>query len=69
MFSKQLEKINNLLSNIKEQSTTDSIGLISNNISRPKTQSILTPSGMKPKTLSEITLIKEDIPKRYAKIL
>jgi hypothetical protein len=71
MFNKQLEKINSLLNTIKQESayTTDSIGLISNNISRPKTQSKLTSSRLKTKPQNEIVLVKEGIPKKYTAIL
>jgi hypothetical protein len=70
MFSKQLDKINNLLSNIKKESmlTTDSIGLISNNVSRPKTNSKAL-TRIKTSFTSDTKLIKKGIPKKYGKIL
>lgn len=71
MFNKQLEKINSLLNTIKQESAynTDSIGLISNNISRPKTSSKMAASRLKTKTQSEIVVSKEGIPKKYISIL
>ena len=60
MFSKQIEKMNQLLSNVKDESSLaiDSIALISNNISRPKTQSNTSSPSAKQKYQTEITLIK-----------
>ena len=52
--------MNQLLSNVKDESSLaiDSIALISNNISRPKTQSNTSSPSAKPKYQTEITLIK-----------
>ena len=69
-FTKQLDKINFLLNNAKAESinSIDSISLISNNISRPKIHT-RTITSVNTAEKTEIVLVKEGVPKRYAKIL
>lgn len=71
-FTKQLDKINLLLNNAKANSISsiDSISLISNNISRPKTHThTRTMTTINAGEKTEIVLVKEGVPKKYAKIL
>ena len=69
-FTKQLDKINFLLNNAKAESinSIDSISLISNNISRPKIHT-RTITSVNTAEKTQIVLVKEGVPKRYAKIL
>lgn len=72
MFSKQIEKINHLLIDRKDEeaSIADSLKLPTHRTSRTKVQpSLRSSSTPKPRYQSEIVLIKEDLPKKYAKIL
>lgn len=71
MFSKHIEKINLLFTTPKEEhsSLRESLTLQGSRTSRRKMQFRISTSTPKPKYPSEISLIKEDLPKKYAKIL
>jgi hypothetical protein len=72
MFSKQIDKINHLLVDGKEDqlSVADSLGRAPPRTSRTKMHSIrISSSTPKPRYQSEIALVRQDLPTKYSKIL
>jgi len=71
MFTRHIEKINLLLSAPKEEqaSLRESVALGGSRTSRRKITFRISTSTPKSKYVPEISLVKEDLPKKYAKIL